>query len=82
MRDNRGTTTLRRKRRNADPMQAYDRLPAELRGWLPLFDIHLDDAHANRVLAAAEAALTSYTDSAGAARFPTSAHILTARKPL
>ena len=34
MRDNRGTTTLRRKRRNADPMQAYDRLPAELRGWL------------------------------------------------
>lgn len=34
MAGNRGATTLRRKRRNTDPMQAYDNLPADLRIWL------------------------------------------------
>jgi hypothetical protein len=31
---NRGATSLRLKRRAADPMRAYDRLPPELRAWL------------------------------------------------
>ena len=31
---NRGTTSLLLKRRSADPMRDYDRLPAELRAWL------------------------------------------------
>lgn len=31
---NRGQTSLKRRRRNEDKMQDYDRLPAELRTWL------------------------------------------------
>ncbi|MEM8570045.1 MAG: DUF6525 family protein [Pseudomonadota bacterium] len=31
---NRGTTSLKRKRRAGDPMQEFDRLPSELRIWL------------------------------------------------
>ena len=31
---NRGNTSLKRKRRPENPMRDYDRLPAELRGWL------------------------------------------------
>jgi len=34
MRGNRGTTSLKPKHRNEDPMREYDRLPAELRSWL------------------------------------------------
>lgn len=34
MRGNRGQTSLRRRRRNEDPMREYDRLPAALRAWL------------------------------------------------
>ena len=34
MRGNRGRTSLKLKRRNEDPMQDFDRLPAELRAWL------------------------------------------------
>ncbi|ESQ13776.1 MAG: hypothetical protein JKP98_25945 [Rhodobacteraceae bacterium] len=34
MRSNRGETSLKRRRRNEDPMQEFDRLPAELRAWL------------------------------------------------
>lgn len=34
MRSNRGTTSLKRRRRNADAMREFDRLPAELRSWL------------------------------------------------
>ena len=31
---NRGTTSLKLKRRNEDPMREFDRLPADLRLWL------------------------------------------------
>lgn len=31
---NRGQTSLKRKRRRENPMQEFDRLPAELRVWL------------------------------------------------
>jgi len=33
-RGNRGRTSLKLKRRNADPMEDFDRLPPELRAWL------------------------------------------------
>jgi len=34
MRGNLGQTSLRRKRRSVDPMNAYDGLPAPLRQWM------------------------------------------------
>ncbi|MBD3765480.1 MAG: hypothetical protein IE927_12330 [Rhodobacterales bacterium] len=34
MRGNRGTTSLKRKRRNENPMRDFDRLPADLRARL------------------------------------------------
>lgn len=33
MAGNRGSTSLRMKRRREDPMREFDRLPAELRAW-------------------------------------------------
>ncbi|MEL6574899.1 MAG: DUF6525 family protein [Pseudomonadota bacterium] len=34
MHGNRGSTTLRKRRRAEDPMREFDRLPAPLRSWL------------------------------------------------
>jgi hypothetical protein len=34
MTDNLGSTTLKKRRRVADPMMTYDRLPQPLRSWL------------------------------------------------
>ena len=34
MRSNQGRTSLKRRRRQTDSMQEFDRLPAELRNWL------------------------------------------------
>ena len=53
---------------------------AELRGWLPLFDINLSEAKINDVLIASDSTLSKYTSSSGKAVFPTSAHVITARK--
>lgn len=53
---------------------------AELRGWLPLFDIHLDDDKTNEVLIESDRILGKYAGPSGEAVFPTSAHIYTARK--
>ncbi len=54
---------------------------AELRGWLPLFDIQLDEARIADILGAADQAFAEFTDSEGAAAFPMSAHIASAIKP-
>lgn len=54
---------------------------AELRGWLPLFDIHLDETKITEVLDKADIRLAAYATPSGEAEFPTSAHILTATKP-
>ncbi len=54
---------------------------AELRGWLPLFGIHLDEARIADVLASAEGALAAYITPGGETVFPTSAHVVTAQKP-
>ena len=56
-------------------------LEAELRGWLPLFDIHLSEEKIGEVLDASDATLSVYCAPSGEAVFPTSAHIITASKP-
>lgn len=53
---------------------------AELRGWLPLFDIHLKEEKINQVLVASDRMLRKYATDSDEASFPTSAHIITARK--
>ncbi len=54
---------------------------AELRGWLPLFDIHLSEEEIAEVLTQSEARLSKYATSCGKAVFSTSGYILTAQKP-
>jgi ubiquinone/menaquinone biosynthesis C-methylase UbiE len=53
---------------------------AELRGWLPLFDIFLNEDEINDVLIESDKTLDKYSGPSGEAKFPTSAHIFTARK--
>ncbi|MDH3747535.1 MAG: methyltransferase domain-containing protein [Gammaproteobacteria bacterium] len=53
---------------------------AELRGWLPLFDIFLSEAEIDDVLIESDKTLSKYANSSGEAIFPTSAHVITARK--
>lgn len=53
---------------------------AELRGWLPLFDIHLDEAAIATVLQAADERLGAYRTASGEAVFPTTAHVISGRK--
>jgi SAM-dependent methyltransferase len=53
---------------------------AELRGWLPLFDIFLDETKINDVLIESDRTLSKYSESSGEAVFPTSAHVITARR--
>jgi SAM-dependent methyltransferase len=54
---------------------------AELRGWLPLFDIFLTEDKISEVLIASDKILGKYAGPAGEAVFPTSAQVFTARKP-
>lgn len=53
---------------------------AELRGWLPIFDIVLGEDEINEVLMKSDKLLRKYSTPAGEAVFPTSAHIFTAQK--
>ncbi len=53
---------------------------AELRGWLPLFEIFLCEEKIVEVLTESDKVLVKYAGSAGEAVFPTSAHIFTAKK--
>ena len=53
---------------------------AELRGWLPLFDILLNEDEIEKVLIASDKTLGKYAGPSGEATFPTSAHVFTARK--
>lgn len=54
---------------------------AELRGWLPLFGISLSEEKIADLLIESDVRLSSYAAQSGEAVFPTSAHIVTARKP-
>lgn len=53
----------------------------ELRGWLPLFNIHLSEDKITDVLVKSDARLSKYATLSGEAVFPTSAYIMTASKP-
>ena len=53
---------------------------AELRGWLPLFDINLSEETIADVLAKSDGRLSKYATQSGEAVFPTSGHIVTAHK--
>lgn len=53
---------------------------AELRGWLPLFDIFLSEDKITKVLIESDKTLGKYAGPTGEAVFPTSAHIFKARK--
>lgn len=53
---------------------------AELRGWLPLFDIFLTEEKINEVLIESDKTPGKYAGTSGEAVFPTSAHVFTARK--
>ncbi len=55
---------------------------AELRGWLPLFDINLSEEKIADVLIKSDATLSKYAAPSGEVVFPTSAYIVTAHKPL
>lgn len=59
---------------------AYHMVEAELRGWLPLFDIFLAEERIESVLAESDKRLAAYTQSNGEAVFPTTAHVISARK--
>ncbi len=52
---------------------------AELRGWLPLMGVHLDDAHIDEILQQAELALKPYVASDGEVVFDVTAHIASGR---
>ena len=72
---------------NTESKQEYARFPsvqvmveAELRGWLPLFDINLSDNQINTVLTDAEKTLAEYVSPAGEAAFTTAANVITAKK--
>lgn len=53
---------------------------AELRGWLPIFDIFLCEDEINEVLMESDKLLRKYSVPSGEAIFPTSAHIFSAQK--
>tara|TARA_R110002049_G_scaffold95047_6_gene233626 strand:- start:583 stop:885 length:303 start_codon:yes stop_codon:yes gene_type:complete len=47
---NRGATSLRKRRRNEDPMQAYDALPAPVRSWLSQAALPWSPASCRKIL--------------------------------
>jgi len=53
---------------------------ADLRGWLPVVGITLPEGQIEEILQEAEKALSSYVIEDGTVTFPTSAHIVSARK--
>jgi len=55
-------------------------LEAELRGWLPLFNIFLSENEIHDILIESDKTLGKYARPSGEAVFPTSAHVFTARK--
>ncbi len=56
-------------------------IEVELRGWLPLFGINLDEGKISEVLTRSDTRLSKYTTPTGEAAFSTSAYIVTAGKP-
>lgn len=59
---------------------ARQMVEADIRGWLPLFDIHLEESKIAEVLAESDRALSKYVTDTGKVEFPTSAHVISAYK--
>ncbi len=56
-------------------------IEAELRGWLPVMGVHLEEEQVQRILAAAEQRLAPWVEASGQLVAPVSAHIVTAEAP-
>lgn len=54
---------------------------ADLRGWLPMMGVHLEEAMIQQILKEAEVALRKYVNAHGRAVFKISAHVLSGSKP-
>ena len=72
--------TVEAKTESATFRGSRQMVEAELRGWLPLFDIFLSEDEIEGVLIESDKTLGKYTGASGEATFPTSAHIFSARK--
>ncbi len=75
-----GEITVQAKIETARFPSSRQMVEAELRGWLPLFDIFLSEDKINEVLIESDRTLGKYAGQAGEAVFPTSAHVFTAKK--
>jgi len=65
---------------NANFPSSRQMVEAELRGWLPLFEIFLSEQEIDEVLIESDKTLGKYAGPSGEAVFPTSAHVFTAHK--
>jgi ubiquinone/menaquinone biosynthesis C-methylase UbiE len=72
--------TVQAKTESAQFPSSRKMVEAELRGWLPLFEIFLSEEEIQEVLIESDETLEKYAGPSGAVVFPTSAHIFTARK--
>jgi SAM-dependent methyltransferase len=72
--------TLSRQSENARFPGSRQMVEAELRGWLPLFGVLLDEDQISDVLSASDTLLEKYVQASGEAVFPTSANIVTGLK--
>ena len=75
-----GGVTVKAKTEIARFPSSRRMVEAELRGWLPIFDIFLGEDEINEVLVESDKLLRKYSSPTGEAVFPTSAQIFTARK--
>ena len=75
-----GEITVEAKTETAKFPSSRQMVEAELRGWLPLFDIFLSKDEINEVLIESDNTLGKYAGPAGEAVFPMSAHVFTAQK--
>jgi hypothetical protein len=55
-------------------------IEADLRGWLPVMGVNLDESEISRVLDTAEQQLAAYAAPDGEVTFVTSAHLLSAHR--
>ena len=72
--------TVEAKTESAQFPSSRQMVEAELRGWLPLFEIFLTEDKISEVLIESDKTLGKYAGPSGEAVFPTSAHVFTARK--
>jgi hypothetical protein len=72
--------TIEAKTESARFPSSRQMVEAELRGWLPLFEIFLSEDKIDEVLIESDKTLDKYAGPSGEAVFPTSAHVVTARR--